>query len=424
MLRVSTTLVVLLAAIHCLIAQTGVVLDAGSQQPLEGATIFAVNGEDGTLTDEAGRFSLELTQFPDTLIVSYLGYEQEVIPLRRPDTYWEVRLERTSSLLPEIIVNSYRRPRQITEQHKSISDFLLVGEQLLLLTYYDKKPHFRLSITDHQGNIRHTRALEGRRPERLFRGCLGGLYLVYSTHLRELRLMDGSIELRDSLSIQTFRNTLKPCLYASEQHLYSAYYRHHQQLFQLFASARNGSGSELLETIVNEEVLRQIEDEERFLANKARTIVETNPQSSTRVKRMYADDRRFAAQVLYRPVRAQLFPFGDLLLLFDYTNHRIRWLDSNGNTHRETPIIFHRKNPYKVEVIRDAIHNRFYVLQADNKYTYLYEIDPRTGALSEVAAIPEIYLKRVQIRAGQLFYLHKGVTFEERWQYLYRVDLE
>ncbi len=424
MLRVSITLVVLLAAISCLNAQRGVVLDAGSQQPLEGATIYAVNSEDGTITDEEGRFSLELTQFPDTLIVSYLGYEQEVIPIRRPDTYWEVRLESTSSLLPEIIVNSYRRPKQLTEQHKSISDFLVIGEQLLLLTYYDKRPHYRLSIADQAGNILQTQALAGRRPEQLFQGCLGGLYLIYPTHLQELRIDANHIQLADSITIQAYRNTLRPCLYANDQYVFPGYYRHHQQVFQLFAAPRDGSASQLLETIVNEKVLRHMEDEERFLANKARTIVETNPQEGTRVRRMYADERRFAAQILYRPVRAQVFPFGDLLLLFDYTNHRIRWLDTNGNTHRETPIVFHRRNPYKVEVLRDKIYDRLYVLQADNKYTYLYEIDPRTGQLSEAAAIPEIYIKKVQVRAGKLFYLHKGVTFEERWQYLYRVDLE
>lgn len=424
MLRVGIILAIVLAAIDPLYAQTGVVLDAGSLQPLEGATIYAINDGGGTVTDEDGRFYLELDQFPDTLVVSYLGYEQDLIPIRRADTYWEVRLERNSAILPEIIVNSYRRPQQITEQHKSISDFLLVGDQVVLLTYYERKPHYRLSIIDQQGSIRYTQGLEGRRPEQLFTGCLGGLYLVYPTHLREFSLEGGQIKMQDSLSILTFRNTLRPCLYANDQYVFPAYYRQHQQIFQLFAAARDGSGSELIETIVNEEVLRHMEDEERFLANKARTIVETNPQNSTRVKRMYADERQFAERVLYRPVKAQLFPFGDLLLLFDFTNDRIRWLDTNGNIHRDTPIVFHRRNPYKIEVLRDEIYDRLYVLQADNKYSYVYEIDPRTGQLSEVAAVPEIYLKRVQIRGGKLFYLHKGITFEERWQYLYRVDLE
>jgi hypothetical protein len=39
-------------------------------------------------------------------------------------------------------------------------------------------------------------------------------------------------------------------------------------------------------------------------------------------------------------------------------------------------------------------------------------------------SIPEIYLRQQQIHDGTLYYLHKGITFEERWQYLYRVKVE
>lgn len=424
MLRSSLAFYLILAVFYHLTAQTGLVLDAGTLQPLSGATVYAVNNGIGTITEEDGRFSLKLEQFPDTLIISYLGYEQETIPVRGPDAYWEVRLERTNATLPEIIVNSYRHPQQISERHKSINDFLLLEEGLLLLTYFERKPHYRLSLTNQQGDILHTTPLEAGRPEQLFQACLGGLYIIYPTHLQELKVTDNDIQLGEHVSLQDYRNTLRPCLYANDQFVFPAYYRQHKQIFQLFASARDGGGSFLLETIVNEEVLRHIEDEERFLENKARTIVETDVRNGTRVKRMFADERGFAERVLYRPVQVQLFPYDTLLLLFDYTNHRIRWLDTSGAIEREIPIVFHRKNPYKVEVLQDHAHHRFYVLQADNRYTYLYEIDPRTGQLSEAAVVPEIYLKRVQIREGKLFYLHKGITFEERWQYLYRVDLE
>jgi hypothetical protein len=64
------------------------------------------------------------------------------------------------------------------------------------------------------------------------------------------------------------------------------------------------------------------------------------------------------------------------------------------------------------------------MLASDRNYTYAYEINPRTGVMKEAVVLPEIYLRQQQIHDGILYYLHKGITFEERWQYLYRVKVE
>ena len=404
--------------------QSGVVVDAKSNQPISGATIYAVNSGIGTISEEDGSFTLTLEQFPDTLVISYLGYQQEVIKVRQAGAYWQVKLRPSSTTLPEILVNAYRQPEQLSPLSRTITDFLIIDDELVLLLHHHKAPHYSLCRADLRGEITYTIPLGNKKPERLFEGCLGGYYLVYENYLQAYRFDQDSIQLLEQHPKATFKNILEPCLHANEEYVFTGYRRRARQVFELFASLRTTGESVLLQTIVNERVLRQLADEQRFVADKARTIVETDPNRRTRTNRMFSDERQFAEHVVYRPIHVQVFPYDTLLLVFDYTNDRINWLDQSGTTHRTIPIVFHQKDPWNAEVLQDDVQQKLYVLRADNKYSYVDEIDPRTGRLEEKAVIPTIYLKQPQIHNGRFFYLHKGITFEERWRYLYRVDLE
>ncbi len=413
-----------IGAILPVVSQSGLVLDAQNQQAISGATIYAVNNGTGTISAEDGTFALDLQQFPDTLIISYLGYQQEVVTVRQADSYWQILLGSSSAILPEIIVNAYRQPEQLSPISRTITDFLLLEEQLVLLLYQNKSPHYHLCLADLQGDITFSRPLGNKKPEQLFHGCLGGYYLIYEYHMQAFEIDQDSLHLTEEHSKATFKNVLSPCLHANETYVFTGYRRKAKQIFELFASFRTTGESTHLRTVVNEKALAQLADEKRFRDDKARTIAETDPVRRTRTKRMYSDEQQFAERVIYRPIHVQVFPHDSLLLLFDYTNGKINWLDQQGNSYRNTPIVFHQKSPWRVEVLHDQVQQKFYVLRADNKYSYLDEIDPRTGRLEEKAAIPAIYLQEPQVRNGRFFYLHKGVTFEERWRYLYRVDLD
>lgn len=59
----------------------GTILDKGSQQPLIGATVSLVNLQQGTTTDITGTFRLEKIPLGrQELIISYIGYEEKVVP--------------------------------------------------------------------------------------------------------------------------------------------------------------------------------------------------------------------------------------------------------------------------------------------------------------------------------------------------------
>jgi hypothetical protein len=56
---------------------SGKVVDAGSKQPLVGASVFCQNTTVGTVTKEAGEFKLLMNNGGYDLVISFSGYETQ-----------------------------------------------------------------------------------------------------------------------------------------------------------------------------------------------------------------------------------------------------------------------------------------------------------------------------------------------------------
>ncbi|MFN4198001.1 MAG: carboxypeptidase-like regulatory domain-containing protein [Flavobacterium sp.] len=83
---------------------SGVILDRNTEEPLPGATIY-VNGTTlGTISDEFGRFSLELSSMSPSVIFRYVGYES--LTLEQPNRFSRVtvKLNELVDSLDEVIL--------------------------------------------------------------------------------------------------------------------------------------------------------------------------------------------------------------------------------------------------------------------------------------------------------------------------------
>ena len=81
----------------------GTVTDLEDGLPLIGANIMVKNSTRGTITDYEGNFNLDLPNPNATLIVSYLGYIRQEIPVAGRD-FIEIQLSQSASTLNEVVV--------------------------------------------------------------------------------------------------------------------------------------------------------------------------------------------------------------------------------------------------------------------------------------------------------------------------------
>ncbi|REL24860.1 carboxypeptidase-like regulatory domain-containing protein [Rhodohalobacter sp. SW132] len=88
-------------------AQTvrGIISDAESGSPLPAATVLIENTYRGTTANLDGEFSIEISQYPATLVVRYIGYESRQVELEQwPDESIYIEMEPSVTELDEIVV--------------------------------------------------------------------------------------------------------------------------------------------------------------------------------------------------------------------------------------------------------------------------------------------------------------------------------
>ncbi|HCI54730.1 MAG TPA: hypothetical protein DFI01_02270 [Bacteroidales bacterium] len=101
---------------------TGRVTDSRTGEVLSGVNVVVKNTTIGTMTDNNGRFSINLPERTAILVFSFIGYNTQEIQVNENNTY-DVALEEESKLLEEVVVIGYgtRQKKDITTAISSIS---------------------------------------------------------------------------------------------------------------------------------------------------------------------------------------------------------------------------------------------------------------------------------------------------------------
>lgn len=122
-----TLSLLLLAALFTLsntvLAQTitGQVIDASTQEPLEGATVIESETSNGTATDTDGTFSLQLISDRNEITISFIGYKTERIRFMDTTQPLLVALEAQPILSGEVFVNALRVDESTPIAYSNIS---------------------------------------------------------------------------------------------------------------------------------------------------------------------------------------------------------------------------------------------------------------------------------------------------------------
>lgn len=84
----------------------GVVKDGKTGQPLPGVSVQIQGTASGTITNDQGVFHLNLPPDHDTLIISYVGYARQVVPVGS-NALLQITMQQSAASLNELVVIGY-----------------------------------------------------------------------------------------------------------------------------------------------------------------------------------------------------------------------------------------------------------------------------------------------------------------------------
>jgi len=125
----TSKLVIILALFFSLssFSQTfnGIVLEASTNQPLEGVSVYFDNTTIGTITNEKGEFSIDFNDaVQSTLVISFLGYQKSFISNYRSKEKVVVKLIEEVNELETVVVNADDGMSRALKMQKFKREFL------------------------------------------------------------------------------------------------------------------------------------------------------------------------------------------------------------------------------------------------------------------------------------------------------------
>lgn len=86
---------------------TGKIVDATTNEPMSGASVFCQNTTIGTASDKQGEFSLNLKSGGYELIISYTGYQTKQVQITHADNRIpDIKMEKEDKSLGEVVIKS------------------------------------------------------------------------------------------------------------------------------------------------------------------------------------------------------------------------------------------------------------------------------------------------------------------------------
>lgn len=396
-MKTVVTLIVLL--LFCTLAHAQgnkiLFLDAQRGKPLSNVKIVHPNGEVIASSDITGTavIPIDIYARQSRYIAICLDH--------RPDTFYKgediIRLSPLSVLLEEAVVNSRSAKRILHSSQEYVVDYEFVDEYILVASYSGSfgKKQAKVFLLDQAGD---TLALTyiNEEPVALFKSCMNRCYLVTADRFYSMDVYPGSIRFEDAYDLALLEG-MKQCQLMLDS---TQYYKFAvPDLFQV-EYARLAMGDTLPQTFYT------VQDNSAYKSymEELREYMNSMHQWEYNLAAQQWRTMGILNRLSQRYVNVPLYSKNDTLLIFDYNNRTIWYFNKTGQSLGNNPIYFYPDKLMRMEVIKDAVTNLFYIYSyAEKQRLHRINLD-EPGSIATIS-IEKPFAENVKVYNGDIYYL-------------------
>ncbi|MFK7771357.1 MAG: carboxypeptidase-like regulatory domain-containing protein [Saprospiraceae bacterium] len=389
----------------------GGIVDAKSNLPLEKVNIFNQTSALGGYSSSDGTFLIGVKKFPAIIIFSYVGYENFILELKeKPTEPILIQLQPSSFGLPEIEITAQPKIEKLTNKSFTVKDFLLVNNQILILTYADIFSGNKIILQNWQGELLDELPLKKVKAKSLHQGCLGNIHLLGKRHGYEISVIEDKIIFLEKYPKKLFEKLIEPCIESSENFIYKKSYRAKNQI--LSYQVIDKKEKSIINTL-------QIIDELNLRRSKDDFVLQQQLGIPVKWAQVQAWNN-----LMYKPLYSPLLNMGDELCLFNHTVGYLEFTSFKGKNKRYTPISYHQNKNWHQQILFDEKNNKVYTAFNTKKGKTIHRINLEKGTTRPVLFLECTFVEKMEIEDGFLFYLESGRVSAERNRILQRVRLD
>lgn len=392
----------------------GVVKDKSCNDGISNVNVKVAGTPHGTTTNDAGHFSLLVPIHAQSqkieLQFSHVSYKNLEIAWKKTEKNIEVFLETNIVNIPEI--NIFGVPQiAFADVEYQIYDYEIFHENILLVVYEKRLSKSKLLLVDKDQKAICMKDISGT-PVGMYKDCIGDINLITFYYPFKITLNSGCLSV--SHAKQNWQNKInKPCVTQSKNGLFFYYY---------YGPARLSVDYSFFNPITkNDSVFRQVKD--TIAMNELKDKLEKNDaqpvsrgsMADIKVGEWEGDDKEtFSQQTLEnrkKTVYAPMLAFRDSLYIFNHCDNKIEVYSMNARLKRSINIKYHKNDGWKYKIFLDKATNSVYTCFFRNNIYEFFEIDLQTGELKNPCKIYNNWIDKVQIHAGNIYYIYKPAQY-------------
>jgi len=409
----------------------GIVFDKESSMHLSGAHVLIEGTSYGTITGPDGSFRLYIKDFPVTLKVSHIGFEDRYFTVTDDikDETLMLGLQFSAELLEGVTISDKKAELIFKDDAYSVLDFEFHENGLMLLIYRNRLNRSELVLLSTMNDtLAILQDLPGR-AHSLFRDCRDFILYTSIDSAYQVLYTGGELKLIYPMDIATFRPVADAFKAFHDRYYYFSMNRFFDQVIN-YVRYDTATGKYFpFKTVADERNMKILKDNPEDMAllyggmsdegelgqllqdTDGGVVFEKGNNNHTRDMSFQA---HFLKACVYYPVYAPLFKSNDELILFNHPGSMIEFLSPEGKILRTTYISHHKMDNWKPLILKDDIYDNYYLVFEKLNRLSLRLIDVNTGMLGPVNEMFYPAIRKIQVRNGYAYFTYRQPGSIER----------
>jgi len=418
----------------------GIVFEKESELTLPGAHVLIEGTSYGTISGPDGSFRLSITDFPLTLKVTHVGFEDRFFTVTENirDEILMLGLNFSAEMLEGVTITDRKAELIFKDKSYSVLDFEFHENGLMLLIFRNQLRRAELVLLS---TMNDTLAILAKLPGRaasLHHDCLGKIHYVATDSAYQIQFTGAELKLIYPTDIRIFRPVARAFAAYHKDNYYFGIRRMHGQVIEYIR----------YDSIADEYItFREVYDSKKL------GILKENPEHHGMLGSFRNDDLEFAlllmgasasisAQrealdrsrdisieahylktIVYTPLYAPLFKSGEQIIIFNHPESQIEFLTPYGDLEATTAIDYHTKKDWEELILKDEIRDEYYTVYIHANRVSLHPLDIETGMPGSANILYYPFVRKILVRNAYVYFTYRQPGSIERTM-LFRQKLQ
>ncbi|RLD81098.1 MAG: hypothetical protein DRJ15_05335 [Bacteroidetes bacterium] len=401
----------------------GGIFEKESEMPLPGAHVLIDGTSFGTISGPDGSFRLSTKDFPITLKVTHIGFEDRVFTVTEElkDQILMLGMNFSAEMLEGVTITDKKAELIFKDVSYSVLDFEFHENGLMLLIFRNRLKRSELVLLS---TMNDTLALLTKLPGRalkLHRDCLDNIHYVAFDSAYQVLFTGTEIELVYPADISLFLPVARAFKAYHNKMYYFAIPGMHNQIIEYVRYDSIADEYVAFREIFDKKRLQMLKDNPQhhgMLSSIISDVFEFNvllmgnesfqAQKDARdMERSVSIEAHYLREMVYTPIYAPLFKSGEKMIIFNHPDSQIEFLNPYGQLEATTEIDYHHKKDWDEIILKDEIQDKYYTGFLHSNRASLHSVDINTGLLGSANHLYYPYVKKILVRNGYAYFTYR-----------------